>query len=83
MVGGRDVAASAASGAIACCEGLRARTGCADGMAAAIDPGFTHVACWKGRGDLVYGDWFWAGFGEIVRRFGEEVNLKRMLGTVE
>ena len=36
----RDVAAGST---IACCEGLRARTGCADGMAAAVDPRFTHV----------------------------------------
>ena len=43
LVGVREVAASAASSAIACCEGLRTRTGCADGMAAAVDPRFTHV----------------------------------------
>jgi hypothetical protein len=34
----RDVAASVANSAIACREGLRARTGCANGMAAAVDP---------------------------------------------
>ena len=57
MAGGEDVAASATSSAIVCCERLRARAGCANGMAAAIDPGFTHVGCWKSGGDLKFGGW--------------------------
>jgi hypothetical protein len=51
----RDVATSATSSAIACYEGLRARTGRANSMAAAVDPGFTHVGYWKSRCDLKFG----------------------------
>ena len=43
-------------------------------MAAAIDPGFTHVACWKSRGDLMLVVGFELGFSEVVVKceLGEE-----------
>jgi len=73
----RDGAAFAAGGAGAsdCCDGFGARAGCADGVAAAIDPELTHLVRCNGERSLNE----WAGLGSVFSeiRMKEEIWMAR------